>query len=334
MIRSLIRPLATLGGALVAILAAPPMALAQTDNYPNRPISIIVPLAPGGVADTVIRPVAQKVAEQMNASIIVENRPGGGGNVASIAAKQAAPDGYTLFLTNNGPFAVNPHLFPKLGFDPVKDFKPITTVVTFPSVLAVPASSPAKTTADLIEMAKAKSKSGGITYGSQGLGSGGHINAEMFGLAIGAPLVHIPYKGSGQAVGDLAAGRFDFIFAGYLSVQGLTEDKRVRLLGITSPKRSPSLPDLPTLTEQGYPEVELDVWHALVAPAGTPDAIVKRLNAEFVKALQDPKIKELINSRAAVVGADSPEELGQRIASDLKRMGQVVRDAKISVQQK
>ena len=180
----------------------------------------------------------------------------------------------------------------------------------------------------------AKAKSGGLTYGSQGVGSGGHIIAEMFGLRIGAPLIHVPYKGSGQAVGDLAAGRFDFMFAGYLSVAGLAQDKKVRLLGITSAKRSPVLPDLPTLTEQGFPGVELEVWHALVAPAGTPKAIVDKLNAEFVKAMKDPKIQELVASRAAVVGGDSPEELGQRIATDLKLMGDVVRDAKISVQQK
>ena len=139
----MIRSLAALGCALLATLAVQPAALAQADDYPNRPITIIVPLAPGGVADTVIRPVAQKVAEQMKANIIVDNRPGGGGNVASIAAKQAKPDGYTLFLANNGPFAVNPHLISGLQFDPIKDFVPIMTVVTFPSVLAVPASSKA-----------------------------------------------------------------------------------------------------------------------------------------------------------------------------------------------
>lgn len=326
------KPLMTVAYTLLASLAIVPVAFAQTDKYPTRPITIIVPLAPGGVADTVIRPVAQKVAEQMNASLIVDNRPGGGGNVASMAAKNAQPDGYTLFLANNGPFSVNPHIISGLKFDPVKDFAPITTVVTFPSVLAVPESSSAKSVNDLVEMAK--KKSGQLSYGSQGLGSGGHIIAELFGLRIGAPSIHIPYKGSGQAVGDLAAGRFDFMFAGYLSVAGLVEGGKVRLLGITSEKRSPILPDVPTLTEQGLPGVEMEVWHALVAPAGTPDAIVQRLNAEFVKALKDPDIQKLVASRAATVGADTPEELGNRIVSDLKLMGEIVRDAKINVDKK
>ncbi len=317
-----------MGGMLVAGLLVVPAALAQTDSYPNRPVTIIVPLAPGGVADTVIRPLAQKVGEQMGATFVVENRPGGGGNVASMAAKQAAPDGYTLFLANNGPFSVNPALFSDLKFDPVKDFKPVANVVTFPSVLAVPANSPAKTVKDLVDMAK--SKPGGLTYGSQGVGSGGHIIAEMFGLRIGTKFIHIPYKGSGQAVGDLAAARFDFMFAGYLSVAGQVDGGKARLLGVTSDKRLSMLSDVPTLTEAGFPGVEMEVWHGLVAPAGTPDAIVRRLNAEFVKAMKDPAIVKLMTSRAAAPAPGSPEDFGKLIAGDLEKLGRVVREAKIS----
>ena len=323
------KPLFALGCALLAVAATAPAAFGQADKYPTRPITIIVPLAPGGVADTVIRPAAQKVAESMNASIVIENRPGGGGNVASVAAKQAAPDGYTLFLANNGPFAVNPALFSDLKFDPVKDFKPITNIVTFPSVLTVPASSPAKSVKDLVELAK--KKSGGLTYGSQGVGSGGHIIAEMFRLKIDTPLIHVPYKGSGQAVADLAAGRFDFIFAGYLSVKAQVDGGKARLLAITAEQRSKTLPDLPTMTEEGFPGVALEVWHALVAPAGTPDAIVQRLNAEFVKAMQAPEIQKLVTMQAANVAAGTPEELGKRIVADRDLMQTVIRDAKISV---
>ncbi len=318
-----------LGCAVLAWLAHAPTARAQGDKYPSRPITILVPLAPGGVADTVIRPLAQKVAEQMGATIVVENRPGGGGNVASMAAKQAAPDGYTLFLANNGPFAVNPALIPDLKFDPIKDFKPITNVVTFPSVLAVPAGSQAKSVKDLVDMAR--SRPNGLTYGSQGVGSGGHIIAEMFRLRIGAPLVHIPYKGSGQAIGDLAAGRFDFIFAGYLSVAGQVDGGKARLLGVTSDKRLPALPNVPTLTEAGFPGVEMEVWHGLVAPAGTPDPIVRRLNAEFVKAMESPDIVKLMTSRAAAPAPGTPEAFAKLIASDLDKLGKVVREAKIAI---
>ncbi len=187
-----------------------PAAHAQTDNFPSRPITILVPFPPGGSSDVMTRAVAQKVAESLKVNIVIDNRSGGSGTVAAMAAKQAAPDGYTLFLANNGLFAITPALISDMRFDPTKDFEPITPIVSFPSVLMVPVGLPAKSVKELV--AHAKSKPGGLNFASQGVGSGGHVLGEMLRLKSGAPMVHVPYRGAGPAVTDIAAGNVDLLF--------------------------------------------------------------------------------------------------------------------------
>ena len=311
-------------------LAVAPVCSAQSDNYPSRPITILVPFAPGGSADTIIRPIAQKVAESLNATIVIDNRTGAGGNVAALATKQAAPDGYTLFLANNGTLAINPALFADLRFDPIKDFAPITPIASFPSVLVVPADSPARTVADLANLAK--TKAGGLNYGSQGVGSGGHILGEMLRLKVGAPMIHVPYRGAAPAVTDIVGGRVDLLFTSVISVGEQARGGKLRMLGLTALKRSAAVPEVPTMAEAGYPGMELEIWHGLVAPAGTPAAIVRKLNEAFVTAARAPDVARLVAPQAADIVTSTPEEFAKLIAADVEHLGKVIREAGIKAQ--
>jgi tripartite-type tricarboxylate transporter receptor subunit TctC len=316
--------------ALLAMGTLVPAAWGQADNYPSRPITILVPFPPGGSSDTVIRPIAQKVAEALKGTIVIDNRTGAGGNVAALATKQAAPDGYTIFLGNNGTLGINPALFKELRFDAIKDFQPITPIVSFPSVLGVPASLPVKSVKELVALAK--SRPNGLNFGSQGVGSGGHILGEMFKLRSGAPMVHVPYRGAGPAVTDLAAGRIDLLFGSYIGFAGQVQAGKLRMLALTASKRSPILPDLPTMEEAGFPGMDVVIWHGLVAPAGTPPAIVKRLNEAFVQAANAPDIVNRVRPQVADITTSTPEQFSKQIAGDLALFAKVVKDAGIKQQ--
>jgi tripartite-type tricarboxylate transporter receptor subunit TctC len=315
---------------LAAWLTGVPTASAQSDSYPSRPITLIVPFPPGGSADVVIRPVAAKVAEALKQPIVIDNRSGGGGNIAAQATKQAAPDGYTLFLTNMGVMSINPVLTPDMNVDPVKDFQPITPIISFPHILVVPADSPAKTVAELA--AWAKTKPGGLSFGSQGVGSGGQILGEMFKGRIGVPMVHVPYRGAAPAATDIMAGRLDFLFTSYISIGEQAKAGKLRIIAIGGPKRIDAAPGIPTMAEAGFPGLDLEMWHGMVAPAGTPAPVVNRLNAEFIKATQSPDILRIVEPQATAVFVTTPAEFGNRIAADTQRLGQVMRDAGIKAQ--
>jgi tripartite-type tricarboxylate transporter receptor subunit TctC len=318
-----------LAGTLAIWLTAGPTASAQSDIFPSRPITIIVPFPPGGSSDVVTRLVAQKLGENLKTTIVIDNRGGGGGVPAALAMKQIAPDGYTLFLANNGLFAIMPALT-DIRFDPVKDFQPITPLCMFPSVLVVPDGSPARNTKELVELAR--SKPGGLNFASQGVGSGGHVLGEMLRMRTGAPFVHVPYRGAGPAVTDLASGSVDLLFSSYVSAIGQVQAGKLRVLGWTAPKRSPTLPDVPTMTEAGYPGVELVVWHGIVAPLGTPAEIVKKLNEEFAKAALSPDVVQKVAAQGVEMSTMSPEEFAKLIASDFDNLGKVIRDASIKMQ--
>jgi len=316
--------------ALLAFMAVAPSATAQTDQFPSRPITIIVPFPPGGSSDVVTRLVAQKLGENLKTNVVIDNRGGGAGVPAAIATKQVAPDGYTLFLANNGLFAIMPALTADIRFDPIKDFQPVTPLFSFPSVLVVPAASPAKTVKDLVALAK--SKPGGLNYASQGVGSGGHILGEMFRLRSGAPFVHVPYRGAGPAVQDLAAGNVDLLFSSYVSAIGQVQGGKLRILGWTATKRSPALPDVPTMAEAGFPGTELEIWQGIVAPLGTPAPIVRKLNEEFIKAAKSPDIVAKVAAQAVEMYTTTPQEFGKLIAADVERLGKVIREAGIKAQ--
>jgi tripartite-type tricarboxylate transporter receptor subunit TctC len=316
--RLLLIALAALGGLGTA------GAFAQ-DAFPSRPIVIVVPFPPGGSADVVIRPIAQIMSERIGQAVVVDNRPGGAGNVGAMAVKLAAPDGYTLFMGNTSTHAINAALFDNLRFDPVRDFQPVTLLVEAPSLLVVSADSPAATPAELAALAK--SKSGGLVYASQGIGSGGHLLAEMFRSKVGSPMVHVPYRGAAPAVQDLVAGRVDFLFAPYLSVGPQVEAGKLRILGVSAVKRAALLPAVPTMADAGFAGVELDFWHGILAPAGLPAPILTRLHRELSAATRNPELSRLMISQGAEVVSSTPEEFAARIAADAVRLGQVVRQA-------
>lgn len=313
-----------------AWLAAAPVARAQGDSFPSRPITIIVPFPPGGSSDVVTRIVAQKLADNLKANVVIDNRGGGGGAPGAIAAKQAAPDGYTLLLANNGLFAILPALTPNINFDPIKDFQPITPIVTFPSVLVVPDASPARNVKDLVALAK--SKPGGLNFASQGVGSGGHILGEMLRLNSGAPFTHVPYRGAGPAISDLAAGNVDLLFSSYVSAIGQVQAGKLRVLGWTATRRAAALPDVPTMAEAGFPGTELEIWHGIVAPAGTPAPIVRKLNEEIIKAAKSPEVLSKVAPQAVEMSTLSPAEFAKLIATDIDVLGKVIRDAGIKAQ--
>jgi tripartite-type tricarboxylate transporter receptor subunit TctC len=310
---------------VLALAAANALAVekAAAELLSSRAITIIIPFTPGASADTLQRLVGKKVTDNTGQLIVVESRPGGGGAIGASAVKQAQPDGHTLFQANAGSHAANAALYASLPYDPIKDFRPVTLMWRFPQLLAVPLDSPAKSVSELVALAK--SKPGGLSFASQGSGSGGHLLGEMLKSRTGANMVHVPYRGAGPGALDLAAGRVDFFFVSYSSIRPFLQAGKVRALAVTSDKRLPALPGIPTMAEAGFPDYSLDAWFGLVAPAGTPDAIVAKLNAAFVQAVRDEAVgKELVNQGAEAV-TTTPAEFAAFIAAETERFGKIVR---------
>jgi tripartite-type tricarboxylate transporter receptor subunit TctC len=314
-------------GCVLALLVTAAPALAQSDGFPNRPITIIVPYTPGAASDTLMRRVGQKLSEAVKQSVIIDNRPGGGGNVGALAVKNAPPDGYTLFMGHSGTHVFNQVLFAERRFDPIKDFSMITPLIAFPCVLVVPAEHPAKTVADIVALAKSKPQ--GVSYASQGIGNTAHLLGEMFQAAARVPLVHVPYRGVAPALADIISGRVDMMFSSYLSAGGQIEGGKLRMLAIAADQRSPLLPNVPTMTEAGYPGVELDTWFGIMAPAGTPAPIVTKLHAEFVKVMQTEDVKKLLLPQGVNIVTGTPDEFVKLITSDIEKIGKLVKDAGI-----
>jgi tripartite-type tricarboxylate transporter receptor subunit TctC len=314
-----------LAASLLVVVIAFTALPARADHYPSRPITIVVPFPPGGSSDIVMRLVAHKVSESTKQTIIIENRPGAAGNVAAVAIKNAPPDGYLLMMGHTGTHAINASLYSDLKFDPVKDFQPITALISFNNILVVPAASPAKSVAELVALAKSKPE--GLSYGSQGVGTGGHLLGVLFAKHAGINLLHVPYRGIAPAVTDTVAGRVDLLFASYVSIGGHAEAGRLRMLGIASTERHPKIPNVPTMGEAGYPDAQMQQWFGLFAPAGTPRPIVDKLNAEFVKALQSDEVKDKMLPQVVFVTPTTPEQLGDMVKRDIVRLGQVVKES-------
>jgi tripartite-type tricarboxylate transporter receptor subunit TctC len=311
-------------GTLLGINAA-----TDAQTFPSRPITMVVPFSPGGLTDSVMRMVGQGVSESLGQPFVVENKPTGAGTVGAMAVKQAAPDGYTLFFGHTGTHAVNPAIMSKVPYDPVKDFQPITNLISSALILVVPADSPAKSVKELVELAK--TKSGGLNYASQGIGTAGHVAGEMFRASTKADMTHVPYRGGAPAAVDTVAGRVDLLFSSYLTVNAMLKDNRLRVLAITSERRSPVLPDVPTMAEAGFPGVQLDGWYGVLAPAGTPDPVVRKLSAEFVKAVRSPQVSKYVADQATDVVASTPEEFAAVIAKDAVRLGSVMKAAGVKL---
>jgi tripartite-type tricarboxylate transporter receptor subunit TctC len=305
--------------------------LAAAQQFPSKTITILVPFGAGGGTDQVARMLAPKISESVGQPVIVENKPGGNGQVAAAALKNAKPDGHTVLAVSQGIVATNPWIYPQLSYDPQKDFLPITLLYSSTHLLLVPAASSAKSVKDLV--AQAKGKQGGLTFGSVGVGSGSHIAAETWKQASGIEAVHVPYKGSGDLLPNLLAARLDYGFDGPSQVSPMIKDGRIRPLAVTDSKRWAAFPDVPTMAEAGFPGVEVNSWFGIVAPAGTPKPVVDRLHAEFVKALTAPDVQkrlaELVNLPTP---SKSPEEFATLIASERERHGKIVKSANIKAE--
>ena len=309
-----------------ALLLLSPLAHAEdAASFPSRPITILVPFAAGGSSDVVMRIVAKVASQSLGQPIVIENRSGAAGNIAAMVVKQAAPDGYTLMMGHTGSHAINATLYPDLKFDPVKDFTPIAPLISFNNVLIVPAASPAKSAADLVALAKQKPD--GLTYGSQGVGTGGHLLGVILAKETGIKLVHVPYRGVAPAVTDMVAARLDFMFASYLTASPFIESGKLRMLAIAGSKRHPRIPQVPTMGEAGFPEVEMEQWFGVFGPAGVPKPIVAKLNAEFVKALKSDEVQSALLPQGSVVIPGTPEDLAAMVARDIVRLGRLVKES-------
>jgi tripartite-type tricarboxylate transporter receptor subunit TctC len=314
----LMRRRSVLLGVATASLAAP--ALAQ--QFPTKPVRIVVPYTPGGGADTTARLIAPKLQEALGQTVVIDNKPGAGGTIGDDAVAKAAPDGHTLLI---GAFAhaVNPSLMPKMPFRTPDDFAPLSLLVTVPELLVVTPSFPAKTVAELVAMAKAEP--GKLSYASSGNGSGLHLSMELLKAMAGIELVHVPYKGAGASVPDLLAGNVQAMFISYGTGSAHIKSGRVRILAVTSAQRSPALPDIPTIAEAGVPGYDSGVWYALLAPKGTPAAIVARLHDESVALLKGKEMSERFAADGIKPIGSTPEELTAYIKSERVKWAAVVK---------
>ena len=315
--------LLSLPALLAPLLLAPAGAAAQ--SWPSKPLRYIVPFPPGGGADLVARAVAQKLNEQAGLSVVVENRPGAGTIVGAEAAARSAPDGYTLFMGSNTTNAINPNLHPKLPYDTLKDFAPITRLSAFPNILVVHPSMPVKSVKDLIALGKARP--GQLNYGSSGSGTPAQLAGVMFGDAAGVKMVHVPYKGSAPALAALIGGETQLMFASLGSSLTFIKSGRLRPLAVTSAKRSAAIPEMPTIAESGFPGFEAITWHGLMVPAGTPAPIVQRLNAETVKILRQPDFVAWLLSQGADATPSTPEEFTTFLKSELALYARLVKQS-------
>jgi tripartite-type tricarboxylate transporter receptor subunit TctC len=311
---------------VVQCLATPAVA----DDYPSRSIRLVVPYAPGGGADSVARIVARRVSESIGQPIVVENRGGAGAILGTDLVAKAAPDGYTLLLGQSGPISINPAVYKTLPYDPVKDFAPITMTTAYPYILVVNAELPAKTLQEFVALAK--SKPGAMNYGSTGVGAANHLVAELFNSKAGLKMAHIPYRGTALAVGDLVAGQLSMVFGDPISVLPHIKSGKLRALAVTSLERSPVAPEVPTVVESGYPGFEALAWHGILAPARTPPAIVKKLNAEIVKALADPATNKLLTNQAMQTVGNTPEAFAAFIQNDIATWKAVAAAANVTVE--
>lgn len=313
--------------ALIAAGFASSLVVASTlghsQSYPARPIRFIVPNAAGGTTDLVARTVAQKVSESIGQQLIVDNRPGSGGIVATETVATSTPDGYTLLMATVGNIAISPHLYAKLGYDAVRDFSPVTQLASAAYMLIAHPSVPARSVKELV--AAAKSRPGELNYASAGSGTGSHLAAELFKSVAQVNIVHVPYKGGTPGLLDVIAGNVQIMFNGIPSSMPHLKSGRVKAFAVTTAARSPAAPELPTIAESGYPGAESTSWTGVLAPARTPASIVARLHGEFAKVLQQPDVRARLSADGAVPVGSTPREFAEYIKSELTKWGKVVK---------
>jgi tripartite-type tricarboxylate transporter receptor subunit TctC len=306
----------------IALLAALAFTRAfAADPYPTRPIRMIVGFAPGGGTDLTARPVAQKLSELLGQQVVVENKPGAAGNIATEQVVRAAPDGYTLLMGTIAALAINPSLYGNLKFDPETDLAPVIQVVDATNVLTLHPSVPAASVKELIALAKQQS----LSAGSSGIGATGHLAIELFNLMAGTKLVHVPYKGGGPAMGDLVGGQIQLIFATTASAIPQIKAGRVKGIAVTTAKRSALMPELPTISEAGLPGFDANNWYGIVVPVGTPRAIIDQINAATTKALGMPDVKATLFNQGLDPAPGTPEQFGAYIRSERIKWAKVIK---------
>jgi tripartite-type tricarboxylate transporter receptor subunit TctC len=323
MIRRLIAiaALATLGQAVGA--------LAAEDDYPNRPVKIIVPFAPGGSTDVVARILADKLGAELKQSFVVDNRAGAGGNIGADLVAKSTADGYTLLMGTTGVLAINAHLYKALPFDAEKDFAPVSYTSLITNILVVNPEVPARTVAELIRLAKAKP--GALTFASSGAGSSTHLSAELFKSLAGVDILHVPYRGSSQALVDLISGQVTMLFDNAPSAIGFVQQGKLRALAVTSRKRLANLPDIPTLEEAGVTGYESLSWSGIVAPAATPAAVIGKLNAVLDRILKSEDVKQKFAALGVEAVGGPPEAFARHVRAESEKWGKLIKAANISL---
>lgn len=311
----------------VSLVVVTPGIYAQT--YPNKPIRLVLPYPPGGGSDTIARPLAQRLAAGLGQQVIVDNRGGASGNIGMELAAKSPPDGYTIVMALTAQLAVNPSLFKKLPYDPVKDFAPITLMASGPYILVVHPSLPVKSVKEFIALAR--KHPGQIAYASSGNGSGGHLAAALLGSMTGIKMLHVPYKGGGPALADLLAGNVQMLFSTYAAGKGHIQSGRIRALAVSTAKRPSIIPDLPTVAEAGVPGYDSGVWYAMLAPAGTPQDIVAKLNREIVRVLHTPEYTKLLVNGAIDPVGSTPEELAGYMNAEIAKYAKIIKEAGMRV---
>lgn len=320
------RLLATLSVALAGIGAHAQDAA----TFPTKPMTLVVPYAPGGSSDTRARMIAAKMTGYLGQTVIVENKAGGGGNIGTAAIAKAAPDGYTFGIGNFAPLSVNKAMMAKMTFDPAKDLEPIVLIERGPLVLVVPENSPFKSFQDLVKFGKANPDK--VTFASAGVGGAYHLAGELLANATGVPMVHVPYKGGGPATTDLLGGQVSFMFDMAPAVLPHIKEHKMRALAVANDKRLTQLPDVPTLGELGLKDLSMSNWFGLVAPAKTPKAIIAKLNDAANRALKEPDVAEAIQGPGNIVGGGTPEQFATFVTAETARWSKVVKDKHIQAE--
>ena len=322
----------TLVAALLAVALPVTAAAAQSSppNYPNKPIRLVVPFPPGGPSDLLARLFSVKLGEALGQQVVVDNRGGAAGAIACEIVKRATPDGYTLLQATVGTLSINPELYPKLPYDPARDFRPVTMLTSTPYLLVTYPGLPARSVRELVALVKSKPHQ--LNFASGGVGTANHFSMELLKLVAGLDIVHVPYKGTGQAVNDVLAGQVQMMFMNLLPAMVHVKAGRMRGLAVTSAQRSAAVPDIPTIAESGFPGYESTSWHGIVVPAKTPAALVMRLHDEFAKITRSPDVKGRLESQGAAVIGNTPEEFAATIKAETVKWTKVIRTAGIKAE--
>jgi tripartite-type tricarboxylate transporter receptor subunit TctC len=315
---------------IAAVLCAISWSPARAQEYPSRPLRLIVPFAPGGTTDVVARAVAAKLSSSLKQSVVVENRPGAGGAVGTDMVAKASPDGYTLLLGSSGPLSFNPSLYAKLPYDPVRDFAPVGMICVSALVMVSAPTSELSSVNQLIKLAKANP--GKYTYSTAGIGSATHVASEMFNSLAGIKTQPVPYKGSGPATIAIVSGETSYGFTGQTLAWPLVGGGKLHAIALASDHRSPEHPEVPTFSEAGLPNFEAADWDAILVPAGTPPDIINRLNGELLSMLKDTELKNSLAMQGIEVRPGSPEQLGVYMKSEAAKWGRVIKAANITVE--